>query len=147
MDRTALTTSSLTAARALALSVAALLCAAVFIGCETTTARQGSSQILAGYNIGTLEADLPEQTRPQAVIAAGEAALRHRGYSVTSNTSTADRGSVEAKPPHGGFFDGTTEVWARLGSYGTRVGVKVGLAGNETESRAILDEILARLGL
>ncbi len=124
-----------------------LMFLAAALGCETTTARQGSTQILAGYNIGTLEADLPDQTRPQAVIAAGEAALRHRGYSVTSNTSTADRGSVEAKPPHAGLFDGTTEVWARLGSYGTRVGVKVGLAGNETESRAILDDILARLGL
>ncbi len=117
------------------------------VGCETTTARQGSTQVLAGYNLGTLEADLPDQARPQAVVAAGEAALRHRGYSITSNTSTADRGSVKAKPPHGGFFDGSTEVWARLGSYGTRVGVKVGLAGNETESRAILDDVLARLGL
>lgn len=116
-------------------------------GCEATTARQGSSRVLAGYNFATLETDLPDHARPQAVVAAGEAALRHRGYSVTSNTSTADRGSVEARPPHGGFFDGTTEVWAKLGAYGTRVGVKVGLLGDESESRAILDDVLTRLGL
>lgn len=117
------------------------------LGCETTTSRQGESRILAGYNFATVEADLPDRARPQAVVAAGEAALRHRGYSVSSSQSTADSGSVEGKPPHGGFFAGSTEVWVRLGAYGTRVGVKVGLLGDEVESRAILDDMLARLGL
>lgn len=134
-------------ARAVALSLALVGSTATIVACQTATARQGSSRVLAAYRFGTLEADLPDRTRPQAVLSAAEDALRHRGYAVRASRSTADEGKVDAAAPSGSVFEGGASVTAHIGTYGTRVGVHVGTLGDENESRAILDDILARLGL
>lgn len=115
-------------------------------GCESSYSMVGKSPIWAEYSFGSLAADLPRSTRVPAVVGAADAALRHRGYSITSAAATEEEGAVHAVPPASGGGRGVG-VWARAIGEGTRVKVKVGLVGNEALSRAVLEDILRRLGL
>ena len=57
----------------------------------------GNTPTAAAYEFGTLKADLPSAVRVPAVIAAGRASLRHRGYSIADTSATVERGSIEAE--------------------------------------------------
>ena len=115
-------------------------------GCQASYSQAGATRTVAAYEFGSLKADLPQTCRVPAVVAAGEAALRHRGYAITASSATDESGTVEAKSPAARNL-GNAEVWAEVIPDGTRVGVKVGLLGDEDASRAILDDVLRRLGL
>ncbi len=129
------------------LAVAAVCLAAAGGGCQTSVKPQeGSSRTVAAYSWGTLEADLPIRCRVPAVIGAADASLRRRGYAVASGGATEDSGEVRGEPAPSSDAASVT-VGARAVPGATRVSVKVGLIGNETLSRAILDEILQRFGL
>jgi hypothetical protein len=105
---------------------------------------------MAAYRLGSLRAEVSDLVRVPAVIAAADAALRSRGYGITSQQVTADRGWIRARPP------GATEpavidlqdvtVWARVSTNGTLVGVDVKPMRAEAQARAVLDDVLRRLG-
>lgn len=115
--------------------------------CKARSAYQGADRsIVAAYRVRKLRTELPPTVRVQAVILAADAALRDRGYAVTSSRATEDAGHVEAEPRDAGSFD-SVEVTARVIPAGTRIEIRVNPWGDEAKSRAILDGILARLGL
>jgi len=126
--------------------VAAALVVAGMSGCRATPAYQGGQRsVLATYRFRRLTADLPPTVRVQAVVAAARQALAHRGYAVTPGT-TEDSGRVLATAPSAGMLE-SVEVSARIVPDGTRVEIIIDPLGNQVESRAILDAILARLGM
>jgi len=116
-------------------------------GCQSSVKEQeGSSRTVAAYSWGTLDADLPVRFRVPAVISAANATLRRRGYSIASAAATEDRGEVRGEPAASSDAASVTvSSWVVPGA--TRVGIKVGFLGDETLSRAILDEILQTVGL
>lgn len=124
------------------LSLAGLVAA----GCQTPVREEGDSRTPAAYNFGTLEADVPLRYRVPAVLSASEAALRRRGYAVSAGATTEDQGSVRGQAAATSEASDVT-VSARVVPSGTRIGIKVGFFGDETTSRAVMDEILRRLGL
>ena len=90
--------------------------------------------------------------RVPAVMAAAESALVQRGYSVVSRRGTEDSGRVEAVPPGArhSVWPGASErvlVSARVTPRGTQVKVTVEPLGDEAIARAILDDMLYRLGI
>ncbi|MCC6677416.1 MAG: DUF3568 family protein [Phycisphaerales bacterium] len=123
-----------------------LIAAAATAGCRSTVESQGKSRTSAAYSTGTLSADLPSTVRVQAVIAAAESALRDRGYTIGTRRAAEDSGFVEGKLPRPGLLE-KTKVEARVSGGGTRVLVKVEPWGDEAASRAILDDLLKRLGM
>jgi len=137
-----------------------LLCLA---GCRATPGYQGGTtvggangrsggqdqrRILATYRYRRLTSDLPGPIWVTAVIAAATQALAGRGYAVERRL-THGSGQVVASAPGSGMLDKVT-VSARevSGSGGAvRVEIVIDPLGDQTESRAILDAMLARLGL
>lgn len=107
---------------------------------------QGSSRTAAAYSINTLTASLPEWVTPQAVAAAAEQTMRDRGYAVTSSVATTDSARVVGREPNAGAFKKfiVKGEWTRNGS---KVTVSYEPFGDQVRSRAILDGVLARLGL
>jgi hypothetical protein len=134
-----------------AIAPAALLTAAlVFGGCRATPVAAGGSgggeRTSASFRLRTLRADLPPGVRVPAVAAAAEDALRDRGYAVTSSRVTEDSAHLSAAPPDADLFE-SVDVSARQTAGGTRVSVVCEPLGNRNRSSAILDAILARLGM
>lgn len=133
--------------RSLARAAIASCAAAFFCGCSTTeTQTQGSSRTAASYSFPSLSASLPEHVTPQAVAAAAEQALRQRGYSITSSTSTSDSARVVARAPNTGPLKKiiVRASWTRTGS---TVSVTERPLGDDVRARAVLDGLLANLGL
>lgn len=126
----------------------ALMIAAVSLpACKARPAYQGADRsIVAAYRIRKLRTELPPSVRVQAVVLAADAALRDRGYAVTSSRATEESGHIEAEPRGAGDFE-SVEVTARVIASGTRIEIRINPWGDEPKSRAILDGILARLGL
>jgi len=122
-----------------------LLAVAVLGGCRAKPAWQGRGDVLAVYQFSTLTAEFPERVAVPAVIASADAALRGRGYSVTRLDVTKDEGSVVAKAPDPGVLEKVV-VQARLSRLGTRVSLRMDPLGGEAQARAILDDMLVRLG-
>lgn len=125
---------------------------ALLTACAAEPVAQGDSRTPAAYSMGALKAVLPDSRRVQAVTAAADASLRARGYAVTATRATADSGHVYAKSPvRPGPFSLSpatyVDVSAQIVASGTEVSIKVGDFGDEPESRAILDDVLRRLGL
>lgn len=123
----------------------ALACACLIGGCRSKPAWQGRGDVLAIYRFTTLTAEFPDVVPVPGVVAAAETALRDRGYSITESKSTRDSGVVVAKGPKAGLLEKVT-ISPRLSDLGTRVSVRIDPLGGEAESRAILDDLLARLG-
>lgn len=107
---------------------------------------QGVSRTDASYSITTLTATLPEWVTPQAVAAAAEQTMRDRGYAVTSSVATTDSARVVGREPNAGAFKKfvVKGTWTRTGS---KVTVSYEPIGDQVRSRALLDGVLARLGL
>lgn len=126
--------------------MAAVVVTGGLAGCKATTEDHGRQNISAAYSAPTLSSDLPSTVRVQAAIAAAESALRDRGYTIGERRTTEDTGFVTAKAPNPGWLEKTT-VRARVAGSTTRVTIDVEPWGDQALSRAILDDILKRLGL
>lgn len=99
----------------------------------------------AGYAFGSLTCDLGVEVTTDQVAAAAEEALRVRGYTVTSRRVSSDRARVVGKAA-GEWSARQTVVESSLTAQGNRVRVKAEPFGDESASRAILDEMLAMMG-
>lgn len=102
-------------------------------------------QQTATYRLRVLTSDLPPQVRVPSIAAAAEATLRHRGYSVTS-TATEDYMRVEGEAPNAGWGERVV-IRARQTPGKTRVEITAQPLGDQVLSRAVLDELLASLGM
>jgi hypothetical protein len=123
-------------------------------GCATKPRVQRVGPVLASYSFRTLTADLGADLRVPAVVTAAEFALADRGYTVSSRWMTEDAGRVIAHAQGSAIGFGPRDamlekvvVSAALTASGTRVKVTAEPMGNEAFSRAILDDMLRRLGL
>jgi hypothetical protein len=101
--------------------------------------------ILAEYSLGQLSATLPAEISIPTLRAAAEHTLRSRGYVITQSSSTADRMRVIATSQVDGRHEPTT-ITGRVTYSNIRVTVESGAFGDEAASRAILDDVLRRLG-
>ncbi|MBM4108369.1 MAG: hypothetical protein FJ255_06080 [Phycisphaerae bacterium] len=116
-------------------------------GCRASEGTSGRTGVSASYRLGTLISTLPDEVRVRSVLAAADATLRARGYSVVAGQATADRGWVRGSPPAGSALDlEDVTIWSRLSRTGTRLGVDVKPILAEAQARAILDDLLRRLG-
>lgn len=124
----------------------AAMCAGALGACQPSVASHGKSRdVQASYQFRTLEARLGPEVPVLTVRAAGEQALRSRGYVVTGVSGGADHSRVEAKAAGQGDLDKVAiECWS--GAKFTGVSVTIEPFGNEAESRALLDAVLNRLG-
>lgn len=124
-----------------------LVCLAIVLvaGCKAKPAWQGRGDVLALYQFRTLSAEFPDQIGVPAVVASAEAALRSRGYAVTRSETTRDKGVVHAKKPNPEMLEKVVVI-VRLSRLGTRVELRLDPFGDEPQSRAILDDMLVRLG-
>ncbi len=135
-----------------ALAFVALLTALALPACRATTTRVGEDRgIRAHYAYRTLRTTLYERPAIRGVAAATNATLRDRGYTVAVNDANDDKARVEAWP------SATTGRWGEKPfdrvivnilpvKAGTQIQVTIDPAGNQAMSRAILDDILGRIG-
>lgn len=123
----------------------AVICAMALIGCKAKPAWQGRGDVLALYEYRTLKAEFPDQIGVPAVVASAETALRSRGYAITRSDWTRDKGVVHGKKPNPNWLEKVVVI-VHLSRLGTRVEVRMDPWGNEAQSRAILDDMLVRLG-
>ena len=82
----------------------------------------------------------------QTVAAAGETALRARGYSIDEKSVTHDHARLVARSARDQDWLEQTAFESYVTPNGTGVMVRVEPWGDEAASRAILDDVLARLG-
>lgn len=138
---------SATRTRTLAVLAAAVLAPLWLASCTSAEVqKQGTHQTEASYALRSLTAALPEWVTPQAVAAAAEQTFRDRGYTVASAVTTTDSVRVVAREPNSGSLKKlvVTATWHGAGS---SVSVTSKPLGDQVRSRAILDGVLARLGL
>jgi hypothetical protein len=123
-----------------------LAAATVLAGCRGTSEPAGSSRDQeATYRRRTLSTDLPPQVRVPSVAAAAEMALRHRGYAVTRSPTTEDYARIEGEAPNPGWCEKVV-IRARQTPSRTRIEIIAEPLGDQTLSRAVLDEMLVALG-
>lgn len=123
--------------------------AALLTGCQTSERYQGESRTVATWRGRTLSVELPDAvTVPGAHYAAVEALLA-RGYAIDADEATRDRGYLAAMGPDGTALGSYKRVVVRTGLTPSAVGLGITLepAGDEVMARAILDDVLIRLGL
>lgn len=132
----------------------AVLAVVTGVGCASEPRVQQQGPVLAAYSFRTLTADLGMDFGVPVVVTAAEQALNGRGYTISSRRMTEDSGRVVAVAPGSRLGHdsriGLSErvvISATLTAMGTRVRVTAQPLGNEAISRAILDDILLRLGL
>ncbi len=135
-----------------ALACVSLLISLALPGCRATTTRVGEDRgIRAHHAYRTLRTTLYERPPIRGVAAATNVALRDRGYTVAVNDASDDKARIEAWP------SATTGRWGEKPfdrvivnilpvKAGTQVQVTIDPAGNQAMSRAILDDILGRIG-
>ena len=126
--------------------IAVLLTLLPAVACRSRPAIQGDTAVVATYKFPTLSANLPDEARVPAVIAAAEQTVRARGYSVSRSGATEEQGVLVCRPPRTTDYP-TIEVRATRVAVGTRVAVRCEPFGDEHLSRSLLDGILSRLGL
>ena len=133
------------AQRLIMLAMVAVLC-----GCSSSkppfTTHGSDRSIRATQSMRTLYATLPAHVRVNAVLAAAEQTLLARGYSVTRAALTSDAGTILAEPPQPSSTD-QVKIRAYVYGSGTRIEITVKHWGDGDRARAILDDILRRLGL
>ena len=119
--------------------LAAGLCLGGCARSHETTLRDGRAAL---YEWRTLTTDVA--ARVPSVVSGAEAALRARGYTITRLETSEDRGVVAGEPGGGGD---RVVVRAWVIAEATRVGVTVEPWGGEDTARAVLDDVLRRVGL
>lgn len=134
------------------IAAAWLIAAPSLVGCKSTPGAEGESRTPSEYSVRTLDSRVAGSVTVSAVMAAGDAVLRDRGYSVTGSTHTASSGRLSAAPPNAGFLERVVieargePASAGGGASGVAIRVTVEPFGDQAVSRSILDEILRRLG-
>lgn len=126
-----------------------LVALAAACGCQTSERYQGHSHTVATWQGRTLRVALPDAVRvPGAHYAAVEALLA-RGYAIDLDEATADRGHIVAREPDASVLGGWRRVVVRTRLTPSDVGMSLSLepVGDEVVARAILDDVLRRLGL
>lgn len=122
---------------------------ALAFGCAkpVTTTHGRDQSVQAEYAMGNLEANLPATVGVLSVRASAEQTLRSRGYVITESFGSRDRFRTEASGPGSNGRRDQTSVEAWLTPSGTRVRIEAGLFGDEAAAKAVLDEMLTRLGM
>jgi hypothetical protein len=120
---------------------------AILAGCSAKPAYQGQDRgVLAVYRFRTLSATLPGEIRVPAIVAASEAALRQRGYTVTHSSMSEDSARIDAEAHDAGLLESVcVKARVRPGEE-TSLDIRFEPLGDQTKSRALLDTILAQLG-
>jgi hypothetical protein len=131
------------------LTLTLLASALLLPGCTgvSPTVWHGSDHsIAATYGMGELVATLPRMAVPAAAGAAS-ATLLARGYVITTSRQTRDRAYLSATS-RVDTREYPTDIQIALNTPGScRVTIRSGSwSGDEPVSRAILDDMLARLG-
>lgn len=130
--------------------LAALACAPFFLffpGCaKPVPTSHGASGINATYAGRVLRADLPSGTRVPSVAAAAENAMRDRGYTIVRSETTEDNALIVGRPPRYSTGMEMVVTIATRGE-GAEITLRYGTFGERSTSAAMLDAILARLGL
>ncbi|MFO0831158.1 MAG: hypothetical protein U0637_04845 [Phycisphaerales bacterium] len=126
----------------------ALLTAGLTLGAcnKPQIASQGARGIQAKYSMGRLSATLPAEATVPAVIAAADQTARARGYTVVTNTATAEQGNLICRPPRSDSFPRVV-IWANRSASGTDTTLAMEPFGDQDLCRSMLDGILQRLGL
>lgn len=113
---------------------------------QGTYVGQRSNPIYATQSLGDLEAVIPEQMPVRAVIAAAEATLRDRGYTIWATRTTDERGRIEARPPSRDMGrKWVVEAWAATREQ-TAISISGGPWDDDQAARVLMDAILQRLG-
>ncbi len=113
---------------------------------QGTYVGQRSNPIYATQSLGELEAVIPEPVPVRSVIAAAEATLRDRGYTIWSARTTDERGRIEARPPSRDMGrPWIVEAWAASREQ-TAISVSGGPWDDDQAARVLMDAILQRLG-
>ncbi len=127
-----------------------LLGASLLVGCagkeQGTYVGRPSNPIYASESFGALEAVLEEPVPVRSVMAAAEAALRDRGYTITLRRTTDEAGRIEAKAPSRELGRKWVVETRATGGGGTSLSVKPGGWDNEAGAEVLMDAILALLG-
>ena len=114
--------------------------------CQSTYRPQGTGGTVGAYRFGRASVRISDPVRIPAIIAAANAALRARGYTIESMQSTADQGCIIARQPDSHSFDKLV-VSANLVPGAVEINITRQPFGDEERSRAVMDAILQRLGL
>ncbi len=114
--------------------------------CQSSYRPQGSNGTVGTYSFGRASVRIAEPLRIQTVIAAANATLRSRGYTIESTESTADEGKIIARQPEFKSFEKLV-VAAALVPGAVEISITQQPFGDEERSRALMDAILQRLGL
>jgi hypothetical protein len=131
----------------------ALLIMSLVVGCSTGQvltslglgAAAGAGVAAVYYAKGDLEADIDHDI--ERVYKASLSAMEKRGYAVSEKTVAEEAGRIEAAIPAIGA-DNEHDLTIKLDRKEekvTHISVRVGVFGNESLSRAILDDIQAKL--
>lgn len=121
----------------------ALVLAAGLVSACASDGRPVGRDVEGTYLLGTLSAEVPD--RIPAVIAAADAALRGRGYTIVARVATEDRGEVVARPYRPGPLERII-VGAELTDAGSEITVAMRPIPDQRASLAIMDDLLRRLG-
>ncbi|MEO1279803.1 MAG: hypothetical protein AAFV77_12670 [Planctomycetota bacterium] len=133
--------------------IAALACVSAPLlstpGCQKSLRYHGQSGLVATWQARTLSVELPDPVRVPGAHYAAVEALIARGYAIESDDTTADRGYVSARGPDATVMAGYRRVVVRTALTPAAVGQTITIepAGDEVTARAILDDVLIRLGL
>lgn len=109
---------------------------------------RGDRTIRAVYDRGRIQAQLSEDLRVGAILAAARITLADRGYSIVEYSATAGLGKLSAEPPEGSrelLWPRNVTVTAAQTPRGHRLDIDLD-PGNEVLGYAILDDMLRRLG-
>jgi len=118
-------------------------------GCQASERYQGQSRLVASWQARTLTVELPDPVRVPGVHYAAMETLQARGYAIEADETTADRGYLAARGPDRTLMSGVRRVVVRTALTPSAVGLRITVepAGDEVTARAILDDVLRRLGL
>lgn len=122
-----------------------MLLALAPIGCTSQGYQGQSRDQKASFNVRALRTELPYEYAVPTVAAAGEAALRARGYTISGKSVNKDAARLCANAPDDGWLEQTV-FESYVTPNGTGISIRVEPMGNESTSRSIMDDVLARLG-
>jgi hypothetical protein len=129
---------------------AGVLGVGVLGGCATDPEPVGSLQgnsLTATYAMGTLSTTVDKSTvGTREVAAAAENVLRRRGYTIRSASISDDLTRISGSAVGAGNWDATIVSASRTAT-GVRIEVHVEPFGDQDKSRAVLNDVLGRLGL
>lgn len=117
-------------------------------GCRSDLGTAGyRREITAAYRWRTLTCDLPAEVRIPAIVSAADAELRRRGYAVDRAAVTLDEGRLTGQRYDNDRLERVVVNVQPLRNGEHRVQITIEPLGNQAQSRAILDGMLAQLGV